>query len=95
MRKNIPMELEEMIENPNKFRNVDKALDEIEGMSGEERVPDSQRNKWRKDHVQMPFKLGGQNFGINPQLPYQQLDRLTPRKYLDKLLQLSGLRLKY
>ena len=30
----------------------------------------------------MPFKLGGQNFGINPQLPYQQLDKLTPRKIL-------------
>ena len=82
MRKNIPMVLEAIIENPTRFINVDKAFDEVENMSNEDEVPDSKRTEWRKDYVQMPFKLDGQSFGVNPQLPYQQLDRVELRKIL-------------
>lgn len=82
MRKNVPLQLEMMIDNPNLYRNVDKGFDEWEAMSGDDYVPDSQRNEWRKDSIQMPFKIDGEKIAFNPQLPYQQLDRLAPNRIL-------------
>lgn len=82
MRKNIPLQLEQMLVNPNLYRNIDKAFDEIERMSGEDFIPDSERNEWHKDKIQLPFKVQGQKIGVNPQLPYEQLDRISPNKLL-------------
>lgn len=81
MRKNVPMELEQMIEQPQTFSFLDKGLTEIQQMNGEY-IPENERNEWRQDYVQLPFNIGGEQVGINLNLPYQQLDRLTPNKLL-------------
>lgn len=85
MRKNIPLQLEQMIANPVLYMNVAKAEEEIENMSGDNEVKDSDRNEWRQDYVQLPFQIGGENIGLNPQLPFQQLDRLAPNKILGQM----------
>lgn len=84
MRKNVPLQLEMMIDNPFVLRMADKTMENIEAVS-EDRVEDADRNEWRRDYIQMPFQIDGQNVGINPQLPFQQLDRIAPRKLLGQM----------
>lgn len=52
----------------------------------ESTVPENKRNEWRQDYVSIPYSRNltgtSENVGINPNLPYQQLDRLE----LDKIL---------
>ena len=85
MRKNIPMELEAMLNTPSIFRNLNYGINEFENMD-DNTVPENKRNEWRQDYIEIPYSrnLTGTsgNVGINPQFPYQQLDRLT----VDKLL---------
>jgi hypothetical protein len=84
MRKNVPLQLEMMIDNPFVLRMADKVMENIEAVS-EDRVEDEDRNEWRRDFIQMPFQIDGQNVGINPQLPFQQLDRIAPRKIVGQM----------
>jgi hypothetical protein len=77
MRKNVPLQLEQMLENPALYANVNKIINNFESMSGDNLVEDKDRNPWRKEYVQLPYQVDGQNIGFNPQLPYQQLERLT------------------
>lgn len=74
MRKNLPMELAQMLSNPNKFTTVDKALTNFEKMDEEGYIDENRRNSWRQNFTQIPFT----NKGVNLQLPYYQLDRLDP-----------------
>lgn len=72
MRKNIPLELKQMLLQPQKFVIPDKALTNIEKMNEDGYVPENNRNVWRQNYTQIPFT----EKGINLQLPYYQLDRL-------------------
>ena len=45
MRKNIPMELEAMLNTPSIFRNINYGIDEIQNMD-ENTVPEHKRNEW-------------------------------------------------
>ena len=85
MRKNIPMELEAMLNTPSIFRNINYGIDEIQNMD-ENTVPENKRNEWRQDYIEIPYSRNltgtSENIGINPQFPYQQLDRLD----VDKLI---------
>ena len=85
MRKNIPMELEAMLNTPSIFRNINYGIDEIQNMD-ENTVPENKRNEWRQDYIEIPYSRNftgtPENIGINPQFPYQQLDRLD----VDKLI---------
>ena len=84
MRKNVPLQLEMMIDHPFVLRMADKTMENIEAVS-EDRVEDGNRNEWRRDYIQMPFQINGENVGINPQLPFQQLDRIAPRKIVGQM----------
>lgn len=84
MRKNVPLQLEMMIDQPFVLRMADKTMENIEAVS-EDRVEDGDRNEWRRDFIQMPFQINDQNVGINPQLPFQQLDRIAPRKLFGQM----------
>lgn len=84
MRKNVPLQLEMMIDHPFVLRMADKTMENIEAVS-EDRVEDGDRNEWRRDYIQMPFQINGENVGINPQLPFQQLDRIAPRKIVGQM----------
>lgn len=82
MRKNAPLQLEQLVNNTNVFRMYDKITDNISKSNGDEYVPENQRNEYREDYVQLPFKLGGENVGIDTNLPFEQLDRMSPKKIL-------------
>lgn len=82
MRKNVPLQLREMMLQPELYRNLEKGINNFERFSGEDYVRDEDRSEWRKDYIQVPFQIEGKNFGFTPNLPYQQLDRLTPSKLI-------------
>jgi hypothetical protein len=82
MRKNIPMELEQIIEQPQKYQQTAYAINEFQHMSGDNYIPLEDRDEWRQDFIQFPNQKDGINAGININLPYQQLERLAPNKLL-------------
>lgn len=84
MRKNIPLQLESILNRPQIYSTLDKAMQNIDKMAGDNYVNENQRNEWRQDYVQLPFGKG--KLGINPQLPYQQLDKLDPDRFAGKLI---------
>lgn len=85
MRKNVPLQLKEMMEQPELYRNLTKGISNIERLSGADYIRDEDRSEWRKDYIQVPFKIDGKSFGFDPNLPYQQLDRLTPSKLIGQM----------
>lgn len=82
MRKNNPLQLEQIFCNPRVYRNLNYGFNNFETLSGSNYVEDENRNEWRKDYVQLPFQIGGENVGFNLNLPYETLERLTPEKIL-------------
>ena len=76
MRKNVPLQLEQMLENPVLYMNTSKTINNINAMNGENEVEEEDRTQWNKDAIQIG------DIGINPQLPYQQLDKLTPNRIM-------------
>jgi hypothetical protein len=69
-RKNIPMEVQALIERPKSFARVQKAMDAVQGEDHDiENMPD-----WAKDVGLVG--LGNTGKYINPNLPYQDLGRL-------------------
>lgn len=82
MRKNNPLQLEQIFTNPRVYRNLNYGFNNFETLSGSNYVEDENRNEWRKDYVQLPFQINGENVGFNLNLPYETLERLTPDKIL-------------
>lgn len=84
MRKNLPLQFEMMMENPQLYLNTQKAFREIGEMSPEgDYVEENERNPYRQGDIQLPFQINGRYYGIADQLPYTQLERiLDPQKLL-------------
>lgn len=82
MRKNNPLQLEQIFCNPRVYRNLNYGFNNFEVLSGSNYVEEENRNEWRKDYVQLPFQINGENIGFNLNLPYETLERLTPEKIL-------------
>ena len=82
MRKNNPLQLEQIFTNPRVYRNLNYGFNNFEVLSGSNYVEDTNRNEWRYDYVQLPFQIKGENIGFNLNLPYETLERLTPEKIL-------------
>lgn len=82
MRKNNPLQLEQIFCNPRVYRNLNYGFNNFETLSGSNYVEEENRNEWRKDYVQLPFQINGENIGFNLNLPYETLERLTPEKIL-------------
>lgn len=84
MRKNLPLQLEQMIEQPQKYLNIQKAFREIGEMSPDgQYVEENERNPYRQGDIQLPFQINGRSYGVADQLPYTQLERiLDPQKLL-------------
>ena len=82
MRKNAPLQLEQIMCNPRVYRNLQYGFNNFETLSGKNYAEPYERNKWREDYVQLPFQINGENIGFNMNLPYEQLDRLTPNKII-------------
>ena len=70
MRKNFPLQIEQMLKAPQIYRNYNYGVKEFE-MSGDDYVPENKRNEWRQDYIQIP----NTGYGINMQFPHQQIER--------------------
>lgn len=78
MRKNIPMELQQMIERPQLFSNINKAMTNTEKtLAGDDYKGENDRNTWRQEYIQF-----GHKYGIADQLPYNQLERVSKPSYI-------------
>lgn len=78
MRKNLPMELEQLLNNPQLFSTMYKGFNNFEKL-GEDYVDENHRNEWRQEHIQIP----NTGYGVADQLPYNQFDKvLSPNKLL-------------
>lgn len=75
MRKNIPMELENLLKQPQKYSGFAHLQDEIED-SDADSIPTEWRNQWRQNYVQIP----GTEIGVDFKMPWEQLDRLDMSK---------------
>ena len=79
MRKNIPMELEAMLQQPTTFTSIQRAKMNIDKLNEDSYQAQNERNEWRQDDLQIPVPIGGKNFGITDNLPYSQFERVfTP-----------------
>jgi hypothetical protein len=79
MRKNIPMELDAMLNQPTTFTSLQRARMNIGKMNEDTFQKENERNEWRQDDVQLPFNIGGRSFGVTDNMPYSQFERvLTP-----------------
>lgn len=79
MRKNIPMELEAMLQQPTTFTSLQRARMNIGKMNEDTFQGENERNEWRQDDVQLPFNIGGRSFGVTDNMPYSQFERVfTP-----------------
>ncbi len=76
LRKNVPMELEAMLEQPHKFVNTRRTFDTISRMS-EDYIPPDERNEYRDTDIQIPVKIDGSYYGISDNMPYTQFEKWT------------------
>lgn len=77
MRKNFPMELEQMIEQPQVFASLQKGFTEFEQLGGDYKT-ENERNEWRQEHIQIP----NTGYGVSDQLPYSQIERILNARKL-------------
>jgi hypothetical protein len=84
MKKNFPMELEQMIEQPTTYTSLQKIYNNFEKSGSNEYYGENDRSEWRQEHIQLPFTTeDGDTYGIADQLPYNQIERiLDPQKVL-------------
>ena len=84
MKKNFPMELEQMIEQPTTYTMLQKAYNNFEKSGNNEYYGENDRSEWRQEHIQLPFDTeDGDTYGIADQLPYNQIERIVdPQKVL-------------
>lgn len=74
LRKNLPMELEMMLEQPQKFVNTRRVFDSVSRMS-EDYIPPDERNEWRDTDIQLPFRINGEYYGLADNMPYTQFEK--------------------
>lgn len=83
MRKNIPLQVEQLIEQPNTYRIAGKAQNAIEqSVPEDQRIKDEDKNKFAQDWIQMPLNVTGKSekqepMFYNPRMPYQDLSKLS------------------
>jgi endonuclease YncB( thermonuclease family) len=82
MRKNSALQVEQLLEQPEKFRLVAKELNMLEGgLSEEERLKDGDVSRFAEDWIQLPLSTTNTNgqpepILLNPNLPFQDLSRI-------------------
>lgn len=78
LRKNAPLQLETMLESPEKYRNINKVLQGVSNMNNQdERMEDRYTADFAQDWVQTPFKSKeGNPITMNPSLPMGDINRI-------------------
>ncbi|MDD3414829.1 MAG: hypothetical protein PHY47_12615 [Lachnospiraceae bacterium] len=81
MRKNIPLQLEQLIDQPKTYRNLSKMLSTVKGLTpNKDRISRQDMNEFAREWIQLPFKTKNAKGKAepvfwNPNLPYSDLDR--------------------
>ncbi len=81
LRKNIPLQIEQLVKQPGKFAAIPKAKQEIENLSPE--INETSLPDWLRElyGIRLPIKTkSGQPLFINPNLPFQDLGKITDTK---------------
>lgn len=78
LRKNAPLQLETMLENPGLYRNINKVLRGVTNMNNQEdRMEDKYTAAYAQDWVQTPFtSKEGNPIIMNPSLPQGDVNRI-------------------
>ena len=77
MRKNLPMELEEMLEQPTTYTALNKTFTEISKSGDDEYISENEKQDWFKNYIQLPVSNeDGEPYAISNALPYTQIDRI-------------------
>jgi len=83
MRKNVPLQVEQLFNNPSAYATYTKVKNNIDRMTPEsERLEASQKNQFAQDWIQLPFDTiakdgSSQPTFFNPGLPLNDLDKLS------------------
>lgn len=85
IRKNLPLQLESLLSQPEKYAHTGKVINKVEEASQEKGigVPKGDRPEWlqKQDAVQVPFTTNkGEKLLLNPDLPFQDLNLLPVDK---------------
>ena len=74
LRKNVPMELANMLEQPQKYANTRRLFDSVSRLS-EDYIPPDERHEMRDTDIQLPFRVNGEYYGLADNLPYSQFEK--------------------
>jgi hypothetical protein len=91
MRKNIPLQMEQLLVQPNTYRNVGKAMNAIRDLTPEdEKVEKKDINEFARDWVQLPINTKGTSGNKepvfwNPNMPFQDFNRMSARDTIGSL----------
>jgi hypothetical protein len=100
MRKNAPLQLEQMLTNPKRYAPVAKAIGEIENMTDDnKRIDKNKVPAFAKDWIQLPFNIMGDNGNMETlmwsnNLPYMDINKipniLNPKDSMTNLFESSS-----
>ena len=80
MRKNIPLQVEQMVKQPGKFAGLEKVRNEIERASENQKDPEKYLPSWMKNQytIRMPWKNGTGDYAyLSPSIAFQDLSSGT------------------
>jgi len=84
MRKNIPLQLETLLQDPKVMRNINKLFISVEGITpSNRRVQDEDMNEFAREWIQLPFTVQGASGKqeptfFNPNMPFGDLNKVNP-----------------
>jgi hypothetical protein len=84
MRKNIPLQVEQLFKQPEKYKIASSISNNINQMTApQNRVADKDKNKFAQDYIQLPYNTinpdthNAEPTFLNPRMPYMDLSKLT------------------
>lgn len=84
LRKNIPLQAEQLVKQPGKYAAIPKAFNAVENNT--EPVDEKYLPEYMENWVRTPFKQSGNPLYMNPNMPYADLDRLDPQEMKKNVL---------
>lgn len=95
IKKNVGLQAGELVNQPETYRMLAKLINSIDGgVSEDDELERDELPPYAQTWKQLPIKVGGKDLFINPNLPYQDLDKLPEDanvlNYFQELLSLTS-----